>query len=275
MALNKRKAVYVDFRDELFTPPIVNRVTGQAATAADTQVDVGVFSGVPMHFYQNGAGTAIAAGGIAVAAAGAGLTVALDATANDGLQLDNGLQANRSPHFYTIGTDPAWYFKAVFAITTVANGDCHMIGLRKSAAHVTITAGAGGVGAGTPVVAGAYSDGIWVGPYTDAGAYYQLNVLNAAGQAATALAQAGYTNTQFIAVKFLVSAAGVVTYRIGESTTLALAEAARDAAAADANAVAYTFDTGDYIIPSFIGVIDATGADPGYIFYKWEHGYQA
>jgi len=246
-----RKSCYVDFVKE---PPVpsVNKATGAIATGADNQEDCVVLhnSGEYFEFIQTGQNDVIHF----TKQSDGSFRLPLDNTNGDGIEITQGILSGFAKSF-TVGTDPAFFVKACFKVTTRADLDVLQVGFRKLAAYADVT---------QPSELNAYTDAAWVGINTNAGVLSTNTELNNGGLTSTALAKAALTDGQFLALEVDVSAAGAVTYKVGVSSTTALALANL---AVDANAVAFTFDDAEVLVPSIVAV--ATGASAAEI--DWTH----
>lgn len=233
----KQRRLDVDYTYEKFqVQPICGLAGGGAAAGTDTATNIAAFENNIFEYYNIGTQTLL---GPTISADG--LLASLDLTANDGVEYTQGITA-RSRHAYTIGASPAFYLKVGLLVADVSGSDICAVGFRKSAAY-----------------ASAFAD------YTDkatlnkiAGAIYTSTALNNDADVET-----DTTNTWADAaakvLEVYVSAAGVVTYKIdGTVPTVA---------------TAFTFDTGDVVIPFFHLLHDAT--TPGAVtIQSWECGLQ-
>jgi hypothetical protein len=259
MALAKRNYVYVDFTSEL-VPPVHAKATHAIATAADTQEDYLWVGGTKYFEYvQIGASTLLFP---AAGAAGIGWTLPLDNTDADGLEITRGIIAGKAQSF-VVGSaaspGDAFFVQAVLGITTRAGADVVMVGLRRLGVYVPFA---------TPAAhLAAYDDKAAIGVYTNAGAFATHTSLNNS-DLQTALAKAAAADTNRVALRVDVSAAGVVTYQIGVGANIAAAKANM---AADANAVAFTFDATDVLVP-YVGVVATGGGAAGVILEEFEAG---
>ena len=64
----------------------------------------------------------------------AGLDIGMDQTANDGVEITQGILA-RQKHAFTVGTDGAFYLKVKFTIADVSGTDDCAVGFRKAEAY--------------------------------------------------------------------------------------------------------------------------------------------
>lgn len=171
-----------------------------------------------------------------------GLDVGFDQTDNDGVELSQGITA-RSRGAFVIGTDPAFFFSLQFSIATVAGTDDCAVGFRKAAAYTAN-----------------------IDDYTDMAV---LNVISGDIKIETIDDNAATTTTDTTnnwldgethTLKVMVSSAGVVTYQID--------------GAAPTTVAAFTFDSGDTVVPFFF-MLQANAAQTGAVNLKrWEVGLQ-
>lgn len=233
MARNKN--VYVDFTQEEALA-LYNTATGITALAADTTANAfRTSSGQYFEQWADGQNDQLVLTG--GANDGTGWVMAHD-NAADALEITPGITSGRAVSF-TTGTDAAFFLQCVFMVGTVARNTMLTCGFRKLGAYVTIKA------ANAATALAAHTDKAGIGVVAVAGTLATQTSLNNT-DAQTTLAKAAVTDNQYLALKVLVSSAGVVTYQVGVSSTAALAVADL---AADANAVAFTFDTAEVLIP--------------------------
>jgi hypothetical protein len=166
----------------------------------------------------------------------------MDATANDGLELNHGILSSQKSSF-TVGTDAAFYLRARFSIANVSGTDDCAIGFRTIAANQAN-----------------------VDDYADMAV---LNVISGAITIETILASAAtvstdttdaWADTETHELKVLVSAAGVVTYLID--------------GVAPTTTAAFTFADTTNVMPYFYFLED-TGTAGALPLMVWDWGYQA
>ena len=152
-----------------------------------------------------------------------GLEIGMDQTDNDGIEITGPILGGGMN--FTVGTDLAFGFKCTVKIADVSGADPFMIGFRKQASHAADW--------------NDYTDGAWIGINGTAGDIKIATILN---NAATTTTDTTDNAADATAVSFtvLVSAAGVVTYKINDAAPTVTA--------------AFTFDSGDVLIPSIIFV---------------------
>lgn len=175
-------------------------------------------------------------------AAGGGLDMgSMDQTANDGLELNHGINSAQKTAFI-VGTDPAFFFRVRFSIADVSGTDDCAIGFRKVEANQAN-----------------------VDDYADMAALNvisgNINIETIVGGAATVTTDTtnNWADGETHELKVLVDADGVVTYEIdGEAPT---------------TTAAYTFTDGLTVMPFFYFLqdIDIAGSVP---ILTWECGYQ-
>ncbi len=182
-------------------------------------------------------------------AAADGLKLSSDAIDNEGYELSQGNLAD-SPAAFTIGTSPAFYFKVRFAVADITSSDQTYICLRNDGAHTATLAG------GTDLYC------IGLGDLADGATgndWFQQQELNNAGLTATDLAETNIVNDEVHTVTILVSSAGVTTAEI-EGVLVS-------------DTTAFTFDTGDEIIP-MVWMIQQEASAIGLDIVFWEVGLQ-
>jgi hypothetical protein len=239
---------------------IFAKTTGAIKTAVNAQQDF-FWVGSPSQYFELaqgvgalGANTLLAANGLTPSTTGWLLT--LDNTATDSLEITQGIVLG-SARSFVAGTSAAFTLKCAFLVTTRANITHLMMGFRQLGAYVTASTYA--------EFATAYTDKAAIGIKDNAGTLSTETSL-ANVDVSTALAHAAAVNGDILALQILVSAAGVVTYKLATATpagstaaqTQAAVSAAYAALATDASAVAYTLGAGVVVVPSI--VIGASGA---------------
>jgi len=246
MALTQRKHFFADFTQERVDLALLQ---GASAVTAVTDNAVNVFQlRRPGHYLViNNTGQNDAK----VPTAGAtGWVLPCDNTNGDGIEFNPSVgltAAVGGPLQFTIGTDPAFFLRAVVNAGTLANYDVLQVGFRKQAAYDNVD---------SPANLTVYADIAVVGINDNAGALATNTDNDNAGITTTALAATAPTADDYVALEVDVSALGAVTYKVGvHATTVAGALAAL---AADASAVAFSFDSTDVVIPC--GFLVSTGA---------------
>lgn len=216
--------------------PTVIQDDGTIGTLVDTEVNINQFNdGLQLNVQNIGTNPnvptpAVNANGLDFnVAASAGSVGTQWVTCVNNQQIIEGVNA------FTIGTSAAFFIELVLQVATVANTDECQVGFITQQAFQAAAA-----------------------DYTDKAV---LNIDSTVVQTVTALNNAGDTTTALVAVaadateitfRVNVSAAGVVTYLID--------------GAADANAVTFTFDDTDVVVP--FGRILNNGSDAGVVAYK-------
>jgi hypothetical protein len=162
---------------------------------------------------------------------------------NEGMELTQGT-VDGSPGAFTIGTSPAFYAAARFAIGDITDADEVAFGFR---------------------VAQAYDDSSFEN-YTDFyvinvdnGDFYSETSLNTTTDVDADIAEVDWTDNQVHTIEIRVSATGVATAYIE--------------GALEADAVTFTFDDGDVVVPFLFMLSDAAG-DPDVDVVFWESGVQ-
>jgi hypothetical protein len=235
MTLTRKKGIYVDFTAQKPTPSFA--ASGAIITAADAQTDYfRTDNGQYFEFFQDGANTAAVAN---LHASAVGMLLPGD-NAAEAFMMTNGILATQNSQAYTVGTDAAFFLQHVLKVGTIARTTLLQAGFRKQGAYVDIA------GADATTALAAHTDKAGIGLVSVAAAIATQTSLNGS-DVQTALAKTAPTNDDFMALRVDVSATGVVTYQIGVHTTT-VAGALSDLAA-DASAVAFTFDDAEVLIP--------------------------
>lgn len=192
-----------------------------------------------------------------------GWVIPNDNTDDDGIEIVPSILSNALlPHCFTVGTDGAFFARAVFQIPDVSDYDVAFAGFR---------------------VAGAFAaDGAMDDPAEIITAYNSICGLNVnAGAiwtntrlAAAAGTQTDSTNTvadtNFVALETRVSAAGVVSFLKGVSTTAELALAALAAPTVNTNTI--THAAAVILVPELAFMKGANAADTPPILTQWTWG---
>ena len=181
-------------------------------------------------------------------AIGGGLNIGMDQTDGDGVEFSTGVSA-RAPFVLVSGTSGG-YFEVDLTVQTVAGLEDMAVGWRKASAFAAL-------------------DG-----YTDvaclnmqAGDVKIETILNDAATTTTDTTL-NMTDGQQIRMRIDVSTAGVVTYSVGVDTT----SINGPAASPPATTAAFTFDSGDYLLP-FIYMKHNSTVGGDVILQKVECGY--
>jgi len=171
----------------------------------------------------------------------AGFNINMDQVDNDGIEL-GGSVVDRARSMFTIGTSEAFFFSVTFAIATVSGTDDCAIGFRKTQAYQAN-----------------------IDDYTD---FAVLNVITGNITIETALNNAAtvttdttlnWANAETHTLTVKVSKSGQVTYEVDGVTPSTVA--------------AYTFDTGDIVVP-YMFFLNAAGIAGAVTLTKWECGLQ-
>ena len=251
---------------------IFAKTTGAIKTAANAQQDF-MYAGNPGPSYylelaqgvgSTGADTLLASAGFTASAQG--WLVPLDNTATDSVEITEGIVAG-SAHSFVSGTNAA-VCKAVVSVGTLANITHLGFGLRKLAAYETANTAA--------EWKAAYDEKAMIGIVGIAGAPFTEHS-KAGSDTETALVHAALTAGDLLAFEVDMTAAGVVTYKLGHATptttTYAATQVALAAAlanlAADASAVAYTPTAATVLVPSFIVAASGSGATDVRLVYLY------
>ena len=185
-----------------------------------------------------------------------GMIPPLDEAANDGIEIygcnTKALTIDNSDGSFTIGTDPAFELSVKFDVVTVANFDVCAVGFRKQEASLTAVEAAAEINDGSG--------------YTDI-ACLNMNVGNIIIQtnlndttAATTDTTVDWSDGDTKTLTVKVSSAGVVTYAI-------------DGAAPTVTA-AFTFDSGDVVVPCMLITKAQNGSAGDIKLISWYQGPQ-
>lgn len=235
----KQRRLDVDYTYEKFqTAPVCMDVLGVAPAGTTGETCVAAFENNIFEYFILGAGQTLVTPSIAAD----GLLCSLDLTNNEGVEYSQGITA-RSRSAFTIGTSPAFYLKVGLLVADVSGSDICAVGFRKAA----------------QAYQAAFAD------YTDKatlskknGDIYIVTALNNASDTETDTT-VNWADAAAKVLEVYVSSTGVVTYKIDGVTPATVA--------------AFTFDTGDVVIPFFHLLHDAT--TPGAVHLQsWECGLQ-
>lgn len=215
-AINRRQWDQKYLFDNFQVQPITAKVAGGAATgtAGDNNVLYSAFG----QYEWNVIGTQTI---LAPSLDTFGLNLVQDNTAGDGIELCVG-QTTLSPLGFTIGSDAAFFLQAVFKIQDASGINPLIIGFRKAQAFDATLSN--------------YTDFVTIGIVGTANPNtIQLQTqLNTGGVVTTDTTQTAADGVT-IQFKIKVSSTGVVTYEYNYATPTVVA--------------AFTFDTGDVVIP--------------------------
>lgn len=220
---------------------------GTALSGTSTETNIMVIDGIPWEHYNIGTVTA-------PAWTRTGCTVGVDVKGDD--QNAEGFMAvpygftSTNPLMFTIGTSPAFYAKLKVAVTDWS-GCLLMFGFNGGATFPAYTA-----------TWADYTDKACIG--NNAGGaldVYTHTALNAGADVATDTT-INLVDADVATFTVKVSAAGVVTYAMLVGST-----------AQTLTTVAYTFDTGDYVVP-FLYVLTHTDTATLLNLQHFECGYQ-
>lgn len=232
----KPRNVFITFK----TQPVASAVTGAAAVGTDTAVNVMVVDGGYIMEYNNITTQTI----LVPQLAATGLNIDRDVDAdNGGSEYTFGVLAN-SPYAFVVGTDPAFFIRGKYTISTDADGsDAFLTGFRKAQAY-----------------APDYED------YDDMAAFNNANgridietIIGDATTVVTDTTETDWADGETHTFQVNVSAAGVVTYLYDGVTPTVT--------------VAYTFTDGLSLIP-FVHLRHDTAYQDGTTMLELEIGLQ-
>lgn len=238
-SINRRywdeKYVFENFQQN----PVSAKVGGGAAGGATGDENVLILPTSAFEYHILGAGQTITAPSITAA----GLNISMDQTEDEGVELNHGILSSQIPSF-TVGTDPAFFFRCRFNIANVSGTDDCAIGFRKVEANQAN-----------------------IDDYADMAVLNvisgDINIETIAGGAATVTTDTTDNwadgETHELIVK--VSDTGVVTYTIdGVAPTVT---------------AAYTFTDGLNVMPFFYFLHAAAPVAGAVPIAVWECGYQS
>jgi hypothetical protein len=218
--------------------PVTNENDGTVTSGATGATNVMVFPTSAFEYFILGSGETLLAPTISAT----GLLCSLSLTNNMGAEYTQGITA-RSPHAYTVGTH-ACYLKVGLIQADVSGEDFCAVGFRKTQAYQTAL--------------DSYTDFACLN--NDKGNIMVRTDVNNAGETSTDTTD-DWADGEGHTLEVYVSAAGVASYKIDGAAPTAIPVAA------------FTFDTGDVIVPFFFLLHDTT--TPGAVtLTKWECGLQ-
>jgi hypothetical protein len=223
--------------EEFEVNPVTAKRAGGAATGSTGDVNVMLFPETAFEWHVKGTQTILAP-----VLTASGLDVAMDQTANDGIEITQGITA-RSPGCFVVGTDGAFHAKLKLKLADVSGTDDCAFGFRKAEAYQA--------------------------NLDDYDEMACLNVVSGDIKIETVLNNGATTTTDTTnnwadgethTLEVLVSAAGVVTYKID--------------GAAPGTTAAFTFDNGEALVPFFYFLHDSDVCDTIEL-QEWTCGFQA
>lgn len=173
-----------------------------------------------------------------------GLNLVQDNTNGDGIELCMG-QTDLCPIGFTVGSDAAFFLQAVFKVQDVSGANPLIIGFRKAQAFDATLSN--------------YTDFAAIGIVGTAGKIQTETQVNSGGVVTTDSTQTAVDGAVF-QVKIKVSSSGVVTYEYNYAAPTVVA--------------AFTFDSGDYVIP-FIRFTEAADITTQAAINYLECGFQS
>jgi len=174
-----------------------------------------------------------------------GIDISQDLTDNDGIEYASAIVAGSgNPTVFTVGTDAAFFCRALINIADVSGTDDLAVGFRKLEAMQAAIDN--------------YDEMAVIGLSNATGDIAIETILNNAATTTTDTTD-NWADAATHSLEVYVSSAGVVTYKI-------------DGAAPSATA-AFTFDAGEVVVP-FIHLLHATTTPGSVKLYEWECNYQ-
>lgn len=173
--------------------------------------------------------------------ASTGLDISLDQTENDGVEVTNGITAADAKRVFTVGTDPAFFFRVKFSIADVSGTDDCAMGFRKAEAFQANIDDYDEMAALNVI----------------SGDIYIETILNDAATSSTDTTD-NWADAATHTLEVRVNAAGVVTFLID--------------GAAPSTTATFTFDDTEVVVPFFYFLHDANLCDT-LILQEWEWGY--
>jgi hypothetical protein len=244
--MTTKKGLRIDFLKE-------GAMTGStAALCAAPVVTTGVvnrfsWGGKTLSFYNDGQNDDICP----TLHATLGWVIPNDNTDNDGIEINTGAQAVPNKCAFVIGTDPAFYVKAKFNVPLTTDYDVCAVGFRLAAANAACASAA--------ALATAYTDAACIN--VDNGDFKTVTSLNTSTDVTTDITTATWADTETHTLTVKVSAAGAVTYFVDDVVC--------------PGAVAFSFDTGDTVIPFLRFTKDVSAAaDTPPVLQLFECGLQ-
>jgi len=223
--------------------PTTSILAGGAAVTTDNAVNLWAIDGLNFECLNNQTQTLIAP-----VMGATGLDIMRDATEDDGWELTQGITAGSRAAF-TVGTDGPFHFIVRMTIADISCSDDFAIGFRK---------------------AEAYNDAV---DSYDEMAAFNLNgagtttkiiqtetILNGGTATTTALTTSTWLDTATHTLEVHVALNGAVTYKVD--------------GVAPAEAVAFSFDAGEVVIP-FMSCLLAATPSTGIVPSLWDCGYNA
>jgi hypothetical protein len=247
-----RKRTFIDFRAH---NPLTSIGQREGALGTTTQVQALGFGPHSLEMYIEETNADQAPTRVVDANCTNGFLPPLDNGDGDGIELTQGILSDaNAPYAFTIGTDPAFKFDLKLGIPVVADMSI-MVGFRTASSYVADVANATAATALTNA-ATAYPDKACFVIHTGDMHIYTSNDNS---DVATDIS-AAWTDDQVKLLSVRVDSAGAVTYYIDGTAV--------------ADAVAFSFDSTDVVIP-FVRISRvATGEDHGPILNYWFCGYQ-
>lgn len=226
--------------------PVCVQSDGTAASGTNTEVNIWSINGVNFECINIGTQTITTPVQVAT-----GLDVTRDVDAADsGWEITQGILAS-GPAAFTVGTDGPFHFKCRLTITDVSGSDDLLIGFRKAEAYQAAVDN-------YDEMAAFNINGKGTEPTTQI--IQTETILNNATTVTTPLTTSTWTDTATKTLEIYVALDGAVTYKID--------------GASPAEAVAFSFDSGEVVIPFFYMIHDTDYAEST-ILQVWDCGLDA
>jgi len=227
-----------DYCHQIFNsePVSAAKLGAGAATGTGGDENLMIFSNVTLEYHMLGTQTIVSP-----SLGTNGLNVGLDQTANDGVEVCAGINANVRGAF-VVGTSPAFFAKLKFSIADVSGTDDCAFGFRKVEAYQANIDD--------------YDEMACLNVIS--GDIYIETILNAGATVSTDTTE-NWADAAIHTLEVYVSAAGVVTYKIDGN--------------APATVAAFTFDDAEVVVPFFYFLNDTDLAGDVSLI-ELEYGYQ-
>lgn len=176
--------------------------------------------------------------------AATGLDIGMDQTDNDGVELGCGI-VDGTPCAFKVGTDAAFFVRVKASIADVSGTDDFCVGFRKAEDYQANVDD--------------YDEAAWLGQGQGAAGRINIETIKNAAATVTTNTTDTWADAATHTFEVLVSATGVVTYKID--------------GAAPTTTAAYTFDDAEIVVP-FVYFLHATDLAGAVVLQEYECGFQ-